>query len=140
MAICNNKRHDKSMSSTKLTGDNGYQPVLTPPGASFDGEAINVDGDRAAAALAVALGARALVILSDVPGLLEAFPDESSLISNIQAAKINDYMRYAEGRMKKKVMGAAEAVGEGVGRVIFADGRIESPLTAALEGGGTHIE
>jgi acetylglutamate/LysW-gamma-L-alpha-aminoadipate kinase len=48
-------------------------------------------------------------------------------------------MQFAEGRMKKKVMGAVEAIGEGVQRVIFADGRIESPISKALGGGGTQI-
>ena len=54
----------------------GYLPVLTPPGASDQGEAINVDGDRAAAMVAAAFNAEALVILCNVPGLLRAFPDE----------------------------------------------------------------
>ena len=41
-------------------------------------------------------------------------------------------MQYAEGRMKKKVMGAVEAIGEGVQRVVFADGRIEKPIRRAI--------
>ncbi len=105
--------------------DGGYFPVLTPPGASEQGEAINVDGDRAAAMVAAAFGAEALVILSNVPGLLRQFPDESSLIRQIPRAEADDFMQYAEGRMKKKVMGAVEAIGEGVQRVVFADGRID---------------
>jgi acetylglutamate/LysW-gamma-L-alpha-aminoadipate kinase len=48
-------------------------------------------------------------------------------------------MAFAEGRMKKKVMGAVEAIDEGVGKVIFADGRVEEPITRALAGAGTHI-
>ena len=48
-------------------------------------------------------------------------------------------MQYAEGRMKKKVMGAVEAISEGVQKVIFADGRVEQPVTKALAGGGTQI-
>jgi acetylglutamate/LysW-gamma-L-alpha-aminoadipate kinase len=119
---------------------NGYLPVLTPPGSSDKGEAINVDGDRAAASLAAAVNAEALVILSNIPGLMREFPDESTTIKSIPASKVDDYMEFAQGRMKKKVMGAAEAVADGVGKVVFADGRIESPLTAAINGGGTHIE
>jgi acetylglutamate/LysW-gamma-L-alpha-aminoadipate kinase len=114
--------------------------VLTPPGASDHGEAINVDGDRAAAMVAAAFHAEALVILSNVPGLLRRFPDETTLIRAIPRAKAEDFMQYAEGRMKKKVMGAVEAIGEGVQRVIFADGRVASPITQALAGGGTQIE
>jgi acetylglutamate/LysW-gamma-L-alpha-aminoadipate kinase len=74
-----------------------------------------------------------------VPGLLRNFPDESSLIGEIPKAKANDFMQFAEGRMKKKVMGAVEAIGEGVQRVVFADGRVESPISKALAGGGTQI-
>ncbi len=119
--------------------DGGYLPVLTPPGASDRGEAINVDGDRAAAMVAAAFQATALIILSNVPGLLRNFPDESSLIREIPRAKADDFMQYAEGRMKKKVMGAVEAIGEGVQKVIFADGRVEQPITRALAGSGTQI-
>ena len=117
----------------------GYLPVLTAPGASDNGEAINVDGDRAAAMVAAAFGAEALVILSNVPGLLRSFPDETSLIREIPRAKADEFMQFAVGRMKKKVMGAAEAVAAGVQRVIFADGRVENPIQQALEGQGTQI-
>jgi acetylglutamate/LysW-gamma-L-alpha-aminoadipate kinase len=117
----------------------GYFPVLTPPGASTAGEAINVDGDRAAAMVAGALQAEALVILTDTPGLLRTFPDESTLIREIPRGQADRFMQFAEGRMKKKVMGAVEAIGEGVQKVIFADGRIAEPVSKALAGGGTHI-
>jgi acetylglutamate/LysW-gamma-L-alpha-aminoadipate kinase len=123
----------------QLLIDAGYFPVLTPPGASTSGDAINVDGDRAAAMVAGAFKAHALVILTDTPGLLRAFPDESTLIAEIPRAQADRFMQFAEGRMKKKVMGAVEAIGEGVAKVIFADGRIAQPITRALAGGGTHI-
>ena len=113
--------------------------MLTPPAVSTEGEAINVDGDRAAALTAAALGAHTLVILSDVPGLLERFPDEGSLIPRIRAADLAGFMAVAEGRMKKKVLGAEEALAMGVQRVIFADGRVEQPLQRALAGEGTVI-
>jgi len=124
----------------RLLIDGGYFPVLTPPGASTAGEAVNVDGDRAAAMVAGAFAADALVILTDTPGLLKAFPDESTLITDIPRAQAERFMQYAEGRMKKKVMGAVEAIEGGVRKVIFADGRIAQPLTRALAGGGTHIQ
>src|SRR5262245_24195792 len=78
--------------------DGGYLPVLTPPGASTAGEAINVDGDRAAAMVAGAFGADALVILSNVAGLLRQFPDESSLVREIPRAQAAMFMSVAEGR------------------------------------------
>ncbi len=117
----------------------GYLPVLTPPAASYEGVAINVDGDRAAAALAVALRADALLLLSNVPGLLRAYPDESSLIGHIPAQDVEQYLEFAQDRMKKKVLGAAEAVQGGVRRVVFGDARAGEPITAALAGAGTVV-
>ncbi len=120
--------------------DLGYLPVLSPPAISYENEAINVDGDRAAAQTAIALTADTLLILTSVPGLLRDFPDESTLIRHIPAVQVEEYLPVARGRMKKKVLGAAEAVQAGVGRVIFADGRVEQPVHRALAGEGTVIE
>ncbi len=119
--------------------DNGYLPVVTPPAISTESEAINVDGDRAAAMIASALKADQLIILSNVPGLLREFPDESTLIHNIEARRAQDFMEHAEGRMRIKLLGAMEAIEQGVGKVIFGDARIESPVRAALAGQGTVI-
>ena len=123
----------------ELLLSNDYLPVLTPPGSSFDGVAVNVDGDRAAAAVATALKADALLLLSNVPGLLREFPDEASLIEAIPAGEVESYMDFAEGRMKKKVLGAAEAVAGGVGKVIFGDARVSQPVRQALSGKGTVV-
>jgi acetylglutamate/LysW-gamma-L-alpha-aminoadipate kinase len=117
----------------------GYTPVLTPPAISYQGEAINVDGDRAAAILASTLKVDKLVILSNVPGLLRNVTDESSLIEDIPFREMETYIEFARGRMKKKILGAAEALRQGVRQVIFADGRIDKPISAALNGRGTII-
>ncbi len=118
----------------------GYTPVIAPVAISTDNEALNVDGDRAAAALAAALGAEALVILTNVPGLLRDPADPASLIPEIPPGEARAYLdRYAQGRMKKKVLGAIEALKRGLGRVIIADGRAERPVLSALEGRGTVI-
>jgi acetylglutamate/LysW-gamma-L-alpha-aminoadipate kinase len=118
----------------------GYLPVIAPLGSSAAGEAINVDGDRAAAAVAAALGAETLLLLSYVPGLLRAFPDESTLIGKIARAEVEAFLPVAQGRMKKKVLGAAEALGGGVRRVILGDARSAHPVSRALAGYGTVIE
>ena len=123
----------------ELLLENHYLPVLTPPGSSFQGVAVNVDGDRAAAAVAVALQAEALLLLSNVPGLLRNFPDETSLIEEIPADRVEDYLEYAQDRMKKKVLGAAEAVQGGVKRVVFGDARAQRSVSQALEGVGTVV-
>ena len=117
----------------------GYLPVVTPPAISYAHEAINVDGDRAAAAIATALGAEALIILSNVPGLLQNYPDEASLIRKIPKERVEESLSFAEGRFKMKVLGAAEATSAGVGRVVFADGRVAQPIRRALAGEGTVI-
>ncbi len=119
----------------------GYTPVVAPLAISYEREMLNVDGDRAAAAIAAALQAETLVILTNVPGLLRDVSDESTLIAQIPYARAEDYLdRYAKGRMKRKLLGAVEALQEGVGRVIIADGRKPQPLRAALEEQGTVIQ
>ncbi len=128
-----------NVSLLQMLLDAGYMPVIAPLASSEKGEPLNVDGDRAAAAIAVALHAETLLLLSNVPGLLRAFPDESSLIPHIPRADVEAYLEYAEGRMKKKVLGAAEAVGEGVGRVVLGDARSAECVSHALDGAGTVV-
>ncbi|MFH1086896.1 MAG: [LysW]-aminoadipate kinase [Chloroflexota bacterium] len=123
----------------RLLLDNGYLPVVTPPAISTESVAINVDGDRAAAKIAAALEADQLIILSNVPGLLREFPDESTLIAHIDPEHAQQSMEHAGGRMRIKVLGAIEAIQEGVKKVTFADGRVDAPVRAALAGRGTVI-
>ena len=129
-----------NVSLLRLLLDRGYTPVIAPLAISHAGEMVNVDGDRAAAAVAAALGAETLVLLSNVPGLLRDFPDENSLIRRIGRGEVEGYFPYAQGRMKRKLLGAMEALEGGVGRVILADGRVEAPVSQALAGKGTVIE
>jgi len=117
----------------------GYTPVISPPAVSYEGEAINVDGDRASAMLASAIGAKQLIILSNIPGLLRSFPDESTLIPTIKFDGLEQALGFAEGRMKKKVLGASEAIAGGVEQVVFADARVERPIFNAMQGKGTVI-
>ncbi len=119
----------------------GYVPVVAPLAISHEGEALNVDGDRAAAAIGSAMKAQQVIILSNVPGLLRDFPDESTLIHNIPLARAEYHLNhYAKGRMKRKLLGAIEALNEGVGQVIIADGQVAQPLHRALAGQGTIIQ
>jgi acetylglutamate/LysW-gamma-L-alpha-aminoadipate kinase len=117
----------------------GCTPVIAPLAISPEGVALNVDADRAAAMVAGAVKAEQLIILSNVPGLLRQFPDESTLITHIDKEKIEQSLEFAEGRMKKKVLGASEALGLGVAKVVFADGRVDRPVAGALQGVGTVI-
>jgi len=118
----------------------GCLPVIAPVAVSQTGEALNVDADRAAAMIASALQAETLLLLTAAPGLMERFPDESTLLSHLPAARLPAALEMAQGRMKKKILGAQEALQGGVGRVVIADGRVAHPISAALEGKGTVVE
>jgi acetylglutamate/LysW-gamma-L-alpha-aminoadipate kinase len=123
----------------ELLLNSGYVPVLTPPALSHDGEAINVDGDKLAMELAVALGAETLLIFSNTPGLLEKLDDPASTVPEIALDRVDEFVALAGGRMKKKVLAAADAVRRGVAEVILADANQEDAVRSALSGRGTHI-
>jgi acetylglutamate/LysW-gamma-L-alpha-aminoadipate kinase len=126
-----------------LLGD-GYTPVVSPPmeGKESDGGVtpVNADADRAAAAVAGALGAD-LVLLTDVAGVYADPDDPDTLFESAatpdELAAVEDA---AEGFMGKKVMAAKEALSGGAGRVVVADANVRDPIVAALGGGGTTIE
>lgn len=120
-------------------------PVLCPPAIDEStGRLLNVDGDRMAGALAVAYQARALVILSNVPGLLRdvelSHTDPENLIRHIEVGGGSDPYSCARGRMKKKVMGAVEALEGGVERVVISSANTLCPIQSALSGHGTTLQ
>ena len=122
--------------------DNGYLPVVTPPALSDEGEAINVDGDKLALQLALALQAQAMVLLSNTTGLLADVNDPDSLVSVVDVTStesVEAAMIAAAGRMKKKVQAGIDAVNAGIPTVIFGDARIDSPVSSALAGHGTRV-
>lgn len=114
----------------------GYTPVVGPLALSHAGERLNVDGDRAAAAIASAIRAETLVILTNVAGLLTDVKDPTTLVPTIPADRLDEYMPYAQGRMRKKLLGAQEAVNGGVRRICIG----QNSLRAVLNGAGTTIE
>jgi [amino group carrier protein]-L-2-aminoadipate 6-kinase len=118
----------------------GVLPVIAPVAVSEKGEALNVDADRAAAMVASALKAETLILLTAVPGLMKNFPDESTLIRQLPQSQLPAALEAAQGRMKKKILGAEEALKGGVGHVVIADGRIQNPISSALTGNGTWIK
>lgn len=119
---------------------NGYTPVVTIPAITKDGELINVDNDRAVAAMAKALFVSKVVMLFEASGLLKDINDESSKISVIEKKKLNSFMEKAEGRIRKKLLGAKEALACGAKQVFFGDGRVQNPIEKALIGEGTTIK
>ncbi len=118
----------------------GLLPVVGPPAITGAGEIVNVDADRVAARVAGALGAEALVLLTNVPGLLRDRSDPASVIPRVDRAEIEAVLPVAEGRMRKKVLAARDALDAGVGRVVIAPSTVDAPITGALAGRGTVIQ
>lgn len=116
--------------------DSGITPVVAPVALGETGERLNVDGDLAAATTARTLNADAVLILSNVPGLLRDPHNPHSLVPSFNLTELEHYETYANGRMKKKLLAVERA---GVGRFILSDSRIANPVDAALNGAGTHI-
>ena len=105
------ERVDAELLRTLLSA--GLVPVVGPPAITADGEVVNVDADGVAAAVAGALGATALVLLTNVPGVLRNKDDPSSLIPRIRAEEIDSVLPLALGRMRKKLIAARDAVRAG---------------------------
>jgi len=135
----------------------GYTPVVTLPMLATDEDAdaggdgarcgagtpdvlpANVDSDRAAAAIAGALGAD-LVVLTDVPGVLADPADESTLIDSVDTPSAFERVEdVAEGFMTRKVMAARAALDEGALSVTVAGADGNAPVVCALGGAGTTV-
>ena len=119
-------------------------PVISPIGLGEDGHAYNINADVAAAKLAMAIGARRLVFMSDVAGLMRDPSNPETLISSLHIAEALNLKR--EGIIEKgmipKVDSAMEAVRAGVHRVHFVDGRIPHSILLEIftdKGIGTEI-
>ena len=119
--------------------DDGYTPVASPPMLADDGTAVNTDADRAAAAVAAALGGT-LVSLTDVAGVYRDPDDASTVIDRVDTPEAYTELKTAaEGFMSRKVMAATEALEGGAERVVVADANAESQIRSAIDGGGTHV-
>jgi acetylglutamate/LysW-gamma-L-alpha-aminoadipate kinase len=120
----------------------GHTPVVSPPMAGADDGAVtpvNTDADRSAAAIAGALGG-SLVLLTDVPGVLEDPEDRDTLVREVETPADWERMEAAaEGFMSRKVMAIREALEGGAPEVVVADANLERPVATALEGDGTHV-
>jgi acetylglutamate kinase len=113
--------------------DGGYVPVISPIGFADDGGSLSINADDVAAAIAVALGAKKLIYLTDVPGILESAPD-GELVRQLTAA---DLARRVEagaitGGMKWKAQSILTALAGGVERVHVIDGRQPHTVIAEL--------
>ena len=106
------------------------------------GQVLNVNADTAAAAVASALGASKLVILTDVEGLYANWPDKSSLISSLTASELREMLPRLQSGMIPKMAACLKAVDEGVERAHIVDGRLAHSMlleTFTTAGIGTQV-
>lgn len=122
----------------------GQIPVVSSiaPDGEQPGQSLNVNADSAAAALAVALGAAKLVILTDVAGLYRDWPNRDSLVSVIDAEELAELLPKLESGMIPKMTACLDAVHGGVPKAAIIDGR--EPHSILLEvfttqGSGTEV-
>ncbi|EAP99374.1 acetylglutamate kinase [Janibacter sp. HTCC2649] len=125
--------------------DVGRIPVVSTiaPDLDHEGQVLNVNADTAAAALAVALGARKFVVLTDVEGVYAAWPDRSSLLSTLPLSQARELVKTVDAGMIPKLEACIRAVAEGVPQAHVIDGREPHSLLLEVftsDGIGTLIE
>lgn len=120
----------------------GRIPVISTVAPDTDGVLHNLNADTAAAALAVALGARKLLVLTDVPGLYAAWPDTTSLVSEITADRLAELLPRLQAGMVPKMEACLRAVRGGVPTAHVVDGRVAHSTLLEIftpEGFGTMV-
>ena len=120
----------------------GRIPVVSSVAPDVDGLVHNVNADTAAAALAVALGAEKLLVLTDVEGLFRDWPDSDDVIYEISPEALADMMPSLASGMVPKMEACRKAVAEGVPRATVVDGREKHAVLLELftnEGVGTQV-
>lgn len=119
---------------------NKYVPVICPPAISFENEIVNTDNDVSSALMAGFLKIEKMIVLFEAPGMLKNLNDPRSLIKRLEKGKLEKYLKYAVGRMKKKILGGQRALSLGVKEIYWGDGRIKQPVLKAMRGNGTVIK
>jgi acetylglutamate kinase len=117
-------------------------PVVSTLAPDIDGVVHNINADTAAGALAEALGAEKLLMLTDVEGLYTRWPDRDSLASEIDAAALTQLLPTLETGMIPKVEACLHAVNAGVPSAHVIDGRVEHCVLVELftdQGSGTKV-
>ena len=120
----------------------GHIPVVSGVAPDASGQLHNLNADTAAAALAVALGAVKLVVLTDVEGLYADWPDRDSLVEQIDARELAEILPALDAGMVPKMAACLRAVEGGVKRATVVDGRMPHALLLEMfttEGTGTMV-
>lgn len=120
----------------------GYVPVISTVGYDEDGNIYNVNADTAAAAIAGALNAESLILMTDIRGLLENKDDPESLIKKVYVSDIPAYIKQGiiSGGMIPKIECCKDAIRRGVNKAVIIDGRVSHSILIELlsdEGSGT---
>ena len=113
-----------------VTLENDYIPVIATVASGDDGKIYNINADTAAAAIASALHAENLVLMTDIRGLLMNKDDESTLISEIKVSEVPKLIKKGviSGGMIPKIDCVVEAVRRGVSQAVIIDGRIKHSI------------
>lgn len=125
--------------------DNGYIPVISTLGFDRGGNIYNINGDTAAAFIAGAIGAKRLILMTDIAGVMLDKDDPSTLIRNMtisDAHKLRE-QNVISGGMIPKVQCCIDAISKGVDKVIIMDGRVHHSILMELltdEGAGTMVK
>ena len=124
--------------------EKGYIPVVSTIGCDKEGNAYNINGDTAAAFIAGAMGAKRLIMMTDIDGILRDRHDPSTLIPEVTIADIKKLCEEGviSGGMIPKVDCCVEAIHKGVKNVIIMDGRVPHSILMEIltnEGAGTMV-
>ncbi|MEV7825943.1 acetylglutamate kinase [Microbacterium enclense] len=122
----------------------GRVPIVSSiaPDLDHPGTSLNVNADAAAAALAVALNAKKLVVLTDVPGLYADWPNRDSLVSHLTSTELRGMLPQLESGMIPKMQACLDAVEGGVPTAAIIDGRVPHSVLVELftsKGIGTEV-
>jgi len=122
----------------------GFTPVISPTARGEDGKIYNCNADVAAAQAAIALKARRLVFMSDVPGLMRDPKDPDTIIPHLQTSEVDGLKKSGviDKGMIPKVDSAVAAIKAGVEKVSFVDGRVPHSVLLEIftdEGVGTEV-
>ncbi len=122
----------------------GITPVISPTARGEDGKIYNCNADVAAAQVAIALGAKRLVFMSDVPGLMRDPKDPATLITHLQTSEVPGLKAagIVDKGMIPKVDSAVAAIKSGVEKVSFVDGRVPHSVLVEIftdAGVGTEV-
>ncbi|KAA3614692.1 MAG: [LysW]-aminoadipate kinase [Calditrichaeota bacterium] len=120
--------------------ENDYVPVLCVPIIDENNFAINSENDDIINILQEAVSADKILQLIEAPGFLDNPNNPESLVEKITQSELQQREEQVEGRMKRKMLALKKLFESGANSVIISDGRIDNPVTHALNGGGTLIQ